>query len=46
MKNVKKIVFALAIASAVGITYVINSFKNFRDIFDLSEENEEDDNEF
>lgn len=46
MKSAKKIIFALAIASAVGITYVINSFKNFPDIFDLSEENEEDDNEF
>lgn len=46
MKSARRIVFALAIASAVGITYVINSFKNFPDIFDLSEENEEDNNEF
>lgn len=46
MKNVKRVAFALAIASAVGITYVLNSFKNFPDIFDLTEENEGDDSEF
>ena len=46
MKGFNKVFIGLAIAGAVGITYVLNSFKNFPDIFDLTDENEEDGNEF
>ena len=45
MKKVSTLIIGLSIASAVGITYVINSFKNFPDIFDFTED-EEDNDEF
>jgi hypothetical protein len=38
--NKKKIVLALAIASAVGITYAISALKNFPDAFDWEIEDE------
>lgn len=46
MSKLSKIIIGLSIVSAVGITYVINSFKSLQDIFDISEEDEEDNNEF
>lgn len=42
MSKTKKIILAISVASSVGIAYVLNSFKNFPDIFDLSDEEEED----
>ena len=42
MSKTKKIILAITVASSVGIAYVINSFKNFPDIFDLSDEEDED----
>lgn len=42
MSKTKKIILAIIVASSVGITYVINSFKNFPDIFDLNDEEDED----
>jgi len=42
MSKTKKIILAITVASSVGIAYVINSFKNFPDIFDLGDEENED----
>ena len=42
MSKTKKIIFIITVASSVGIAYVINSFKNFTDIFDLSDEDDKD----
>ena len=41
MSKIKKIILAISVASSVGIAYVINSFKKFPDIFDLSDEEDE-----
>ena len=43
MSKTKKIILAITLASSVGIAYVINSFKNFPDIFDLSDDEENED---
>ncbi len=45
MSKTKKIILAITVLSSVGIAYVINSFKNFPDIFNLEDE-EEDEYEF
>ena len=41
MSKIKKIILAISVASSVVIAYVINSFKKFPDIFDLSDEEDE-----
>ena len=42
MSKTKKIILAITVASSVGIAYVVNSFNNFPDIFDLCEEEDKD----
>jgi hypothetical protein len=40
MKNIKKVVIALSLLGAVGLTYLIATFKSFQDIFDLEDDDE------
>lgn len=42
MSKTKKIILAITVASSVGTAYVLNSFKNLTDVFDLGDGEDED----